>query len=224
MGHQPLSVFSSLETTSGPTFDLRKSRITGTNFLAWSVVRPSLLKPPTMVAMSPALPPMAPASPPSMPPSPPPGAGAFFMRSPSPGTPPSSLSNSAPPSLSLAALNSTAAPPSACWPLTPRFLVSMSMSSFMGYLLVVGSVVSGRGKAVGTLAPGRPDQRHLAHGDVGLARGHIDGAQRDGAGVQRGLEPRHFGCHLALRVRQPLLQHFDVLLGARHVLGFLAPA
>jgi hypothetical protein len=35
---------------------------------------------------------------------------------------------------------------------------------------------------------------------------------------------RHLGFHLALGIGQALLQHFDAFLGARHVLGFLAPA
>ena len=89
--------------------------MTGTNFFASSGLSPSLPKPPTTEVMSAALPPMAPASPPNNPPRPPPPeAGAFFRRSWSPGTLPSWLSNSAAPSLSFAAFNNTAAPPSAC--------------------------------------------------------------------------------------------------------------
>src|SRR5690242_3055344 len=173
--------------------------------------------------MSPALPPTAPARPPNNPqsPPPPPAAGAFFMRSDSPGTPPSSCSNSAPPSLSLAALNSTPAPPSACEAFTPRPLVSISMSSCM---CVLPSIVGRGGEAIGSLAPGHPNQRDLANGDIGFARRHLDRAQRHRAGIQRAFELRDFGFHLSLHVGKPLLQHFDAFFGACHVLGLMAPA
>src|SRR5688572_1550075 len=220
---QALSVCWSLLTTSGPTFVCRNCRITGTNFFASSAVRPSLPKPPRIVEMSAAFPPMAPAIPPSNPPRPPPPpvAGAFFMRSDNPGTPPSSLPNSAAPSLSCAALNNTPAPPSAWLALTPRFLVNMSTSSFMRLSLLV---VRGSGKTIGAFAPRAPHERHFADGDVGLARGDLDRPQCDRRRIERRLELRDFGVDGALRFLEALPQHLDAFLGAGDVLRFLSPA
>ena len=51
---QARRVFSSFDTTSVPTLERRNSRITGTNFFASSGLSPSLLNPPTTVAINPA--------------------------------------------------------------------------------------------------------------------------------------------------------------------------
>ena len=163
--------------------------ITGTNFLAWSVVRPSLPKPPTMVAMSPALPPMAPARPPSKPPSPPPRCGRLLHEIAEPGHAAEQLVEFVAAEFVLRGLEQHRRAAFGLRAADAEILGQQVDELFHGGILVV-SVVRRRGETIGAFAPRRPHQRHFADRDVGFARRHFDGAQRDGARRRASLSSR----------------------------------